>query len=121
MNFDHVRWIAEVPRPVIRVNAHDAGLVVAGGRITGDDNIYWRIAQFLMPLHAYAPSAMPGETIFGQTFVPVTDTTCWIYTYAWNPERPFTEAERALYRSGNGVSPRSTRTTYPCATRPTTT
>jgi hypothetical protein len=46
---------------------------------------------------------MPGESIFGQTFVPVGDTTCWIYTYAWNPERPLTEAERAMYRSGNGV------------------
>jgi hypothetical protein len=103
MNFDHVRWIADDPRPVIRVNPHDAGLVVAGGRIAADDNIYWRIAQFLMPVHAYAPSAMPGENMFGQTFVPVTDTTCWIYTYAWNPERPIKEAERALYKGGNGV------------------
>jgi hypothetical protein len=103
MNFDHVRWIADDPRPVIKVNAHDAGLTIAGGRIAADDNIYWRIAQFLMPVHAYAPSAMPGENMFGQSFVPVTDTTCWIYTYAWNPERPITEAERAMYRSGNGV------------------
>ena len=82
---------------------HAAGLTIAGGRIAADDNIYWRIAQFLMPVHAYAPSAMPGEPIFGQTFVPVTDTKCWIYTYAWNPERPLTEQERATYRSGNGV------------------
>jgi hypothetical protein len=67
------------------------------------DNLYWRIAQFLMPVHAYAPSALPGETMFGQTFVPVSDTTCWIYTFAWNPERPITEAERALYKGGNGV------------------
>jgi len=25
-----------------------------------------------MPVHAYAPSAMPGENIFGQSFIPVT-------------------------------------------------
>ena len=103
MNFDHVRWIADDPRPVIKVNPHDAGLTIAGGRIARDDNIYWRIAQFLMPVHAYAPSAMPGENMFGQSFVPVTDTACWIYTYAWNPERPLTEQERALYKGGNGV------------------
>ena len=30
-------------------------------------------------------------------------TIFWIYTYAWNPERPITEAERALYKGGNGV------------------
>jgi hypothetical protein len=56
-----------------------------------------------MPVHAYAPSAMPGENIFGQSFVPVSDTKCWIYTYAWNPERPLTEAEREAYDRGNGV------------------
>ena len=103
MNVDHMRWIAEDPRPVIKVNPHDAGLTIAGGRLAGSDNIYWRIAQFLMPVHAYAPSAMPGENIFGQSFVPVTDTSCWIYTYAWNPERPLTQGERESYARGNGV------------------
>jgi len=97
MSSDHMRWIAEDPRPVIKINPHDAGLTIAGGRLTGSDNIYWRIAQFLMPVHSYAPSAMPGENIFGQGFVPVTDTNCWIYTYAWNPERPITQAERDAY------------------------
>jgi phthalate 4,5-dioxygenase len=71
--------------------------------VAQDGNIYWRIAQFLMPVHAYAPSALPGENMFGQTFVPVTDTSCWIYTYAWNPGRPIADAERALYRGGKGV------------------
>jgi len=33
----------------------------------------------------------------------VTDTNCWIYTYAWNPERPLTQAERDGYDRGNGV------------------
>ena len=103
MNVDHMRWIAEDPRPVIKIQPHEAGLTVAGGRLTGSDNIYWRIAQFLMPFHSYAPSAMPGENIFGQSFVPVTDTNCWIYTYAWNPERPLTQAERDGYDKGNGV------------------
>ena len=88
---------------MIKISPHDAGLTIAGGRLTDSDNIYWRIAQFLMPVHAYAPSSMPGENIFGQTFVPVTDTNCWIYTYAWNPERPLTQAEREGYANGNGV------------------
>jgi phenylpropionate dioxygenase-like ring-hydroxylating dioxygenase large terminal subunit len=103
MSSDHVRWIAEDPRPVIKVNSHAAGLTIAGGRIARDDHIYWRIAQFLMPIHAYAPNALAGENIFGQSFVPVSDTCCWIYTYAWNPQRPITDAERQAYRKGNGV------------------
>jgi hypothetical protein len=46
---------------------------------------------------------MPGENIFGQSFIPVNDTSCWIFTYAWNPERPLTQAEREGYDRGNGV------------------
>ena len=88
---------------MIRISPHEAGLTIAGGRLTGSDDIYWRIAQFLMPVHAYAPSSMPGQNIFGQSFVPVTDTNCWIFTYAWNPERPLTQEERDGYANGNGV------------------
>src|SRR5580692_3272577 len=40
MSSDHMRWIAEDPRPVIKINPHDAGLAIAGGRLTGSDNIY---------------------------------------------------------------------------------
>ena len=29
-----------------------------------------------LPVHSYAPSSMPGENIFGQSFIPVTDTNC---------------------------------------------
>ena len=62
-----------------------AGLTVAGGRSRAP-TAHWRIAQFLMPVHAYAPSSTPGENIFGQSFVPVSDTNCWIYTTPgiWN-------------------------------------
>jgi phthalate 4,5-dioxygenase len=51
MNTDHMRWIAHDPRPVIKIVPHDAGLTIAGGRLADDDRIYWRIAQFLMPVH----------------------------------------------------------------------
>ena len=94
-----MRWIAGDHK----VSAHDAGLA-AGGRIARDDAIHWRIARFLMPVHAYAPSALPGETRFGQTFVPVNDTTCWIYTYAWSPERPITEADQLRAACGTRIT-----------------
>jgi phthalate 4,5-dioxygenase len=103
MKFEHVRWIADDPRPIYKVAVHDAGLVLAGARRADGDNLYWRIAQFLMPNHAYAPNAFDGDVYSGQTFVPVTDTTCWIYTYAWHPGRPLTADERGTYRRGNGV------------------
>ncbi|MFV0297188.1 MAG: Rieske 2Fe-2S domain-containing protein [Hyphomicrobiaceae bacterium] len=103
MTGDLTRWIAKDPRPVIKVLPHEAGLVVGGGRVTEGEDLYWRIAQFLMPFHSYTPSALPGQTIFGQTFVPFSDRNCWIYCYAWNPERPLTDEERESYANGGAI------------------
>jgi hypothetical protein len=56
-----------------------------------------------MPNHAYTPTAFPGETYFGQCWVPVDDVSCWIYTYCWQPERPFSNSDRAKFDSGFNV------------------
>ena len=56
-----------------------------------------------MPSHAYTPAAFPGEIYYGQTWVPVDDVNCWIYTYCWQPERPLSNSERAKYRGGFNV------------------
>ncbi len=100
---DRIRWVQNDPRPKFQVNGHDAGLVIGGARRTDGPDLYWRIAQFLMPNHAYTPTAFPGEIYYGQTWVPVDDTSCWIYTYSWQPERPFTNSERAKFDGGFNV------------------
>jgi len=97
---DRSRWVTDDPRPKFRIQSHDAGLVIAAGRKTDTTDLYWRIAQYLAPNHALVPVAFPGEVYHGQTWVPVDDTTCWIYTYSWVPDRPLTNAERAKYASG---------------------
>jgi phthalate 4,5-dioxygenase oxygenase subunit len=56
-----------------------------------------------MPNHGLAPNAFPGENYTGQCWVPIDDTSCWIYCYSWNPERPLTDAERARFSAGSGV------------------
>jgi hypothetical protein len=43
---------------------------------------------------------MPGETLYGYTWTPIDDSRCWIYTYAWHPDRPLGEAERERYARG---------------------
>ena len=91
------------PRPKFSILGHDAGLVIGGARKTDGTDLYWRIAQFLMPNHAFAPVAMPGEVYYGQCWVPVSDTNCWIYTYSWRPDRAFTNSERTQFAGGFGV------------------
>lgn len=98
-----LRWIRHDPLPIFRFIDHETGFVVGGARRTDGAQLYWRTAQYMLPAHATTPSTLPGETYFGYTFVPITDESCWVYTYAWNPERPIGDAERAKLRSGHGV------------------
>jgi len=98
-----LRWIRDDPMPRFQIVDHAVGFVVGGGRRADGEAIYWRTAQFMLPSHATTPSTLPGETYFGYSFVPIGDETCWIYTYAWNPERPLSEKELAQYRHGHGV------------------
>ena len=77
--------------------------MIGAARKTDGADLYWRIAQFLMPNHAYAPAAFPGEVYYGQCWVPVDDMTCWIYTYSWLPDRPLSNAERTKFDGGFSV------------------
>ena len=103
MGTDHVRWMRDDPRPKYEIVRHDAGMALGASRKADDGCLYWRIAQYLMPSHAYTPSATRGETYHGQTFVPVDDENCWVYVYSWNPERPLTAEERSAYANGGAV------------------
>lgn len=99
---DRIRWVKEDRMPKFAVLPHEAGLVIGASR-KADDDLYWRISQFLLPNHALAPNAFPGENYHGQTWVPIDDHHCWIYCYTWNPDRPLTDEERAKFRDGHTV------------------
>jgi phthalate 4,5-dioxygenase len=103
MSDAHVRWMRDDPRPAFHVVPHQAGLMLAASRVADDDQLYWRVSQFLMPCHGYTPSAAPGQTMHAQTWVPIDDESCWVYVYSWNPQRALTDDERASFRSGGAV------------------
>jgi phthalate 4,5-dioxygenase oxygenase subunit len=98
-----LRWIRNDPMPKFTVLAHDAGFVVGGVRAADDGQNYWRITQYTLPAHGTGPSTFPGETYFGFTLVPITDQSCWMYCYGWNPERPIEGEERARLHEGHGI------------------
>ncbi len=105
MNHDHVRWMRDDSRPRYHVAAHDAGLILAGTRRAEPGETYWRVAQFLLPAHAYTPSAAAGQSYHGQTFIPIDDHSCWVYVYTWNPAQPLTREDRASYDKGAVIYP----------------
>jgi phenylpropionate dioxygenase-like ring-hydroxylating dioxygenase large terminal subunit len=87
------RWMMDDPRPVFHIIEHEAGLLLAASRHADGEDLYWRVTQFLMPNHSLAPGSARGESFFGQTWVPIDDTSCWVYVYSWNPDRPLKEKE----------------------------
>jgi hypothetical protein len=99
---DHMRWIAEDPRPVIKINPHEAG--------SRSPAAAHRHRQHLLA-HRPVPDAgacLCAELDAGREYLRPEFSSghryrCWIYTYAWNPERPLTQAERDGYDRGNGV------------------
>jgi len=95
-----LRWLRNDPMPQFSIIEHEIGFVVGGSRRADGEDLYWRITQFMLPAHSVTPSAMPGETYFGYTWVPITDEACWIYVYAWHPERPLSDEERAKFEKG---------------------
>src|SRR5262245_22904430 len=97
---NRMRWLRNDPRPEFTVIEHDVGFAVGGSRKADDDQLYWRATQFMLPAHAVTPSAMPGETYYGYTWVPIDDESCWIYVYAWHPDRPLGQEERERYIKG---------------------
>jgi len=93
-------WLRDNPMPRFTVLEHEVGFVVGGARRADRNAAYGRITQFMLPAHSVAPSAMPGEIYYGYSWVRITDETGWIYVYAWNPERPIFDDERARFDRG---------------------
>ncbi|MEC9154267.1 MAG: Rieske 2Fe-2S domain-containing protein [Pseudomonadota bacterium] len=100
----HLEWMRRDGQPKFDLLDHDVGFVAGGARATDDEGeLYWRMTQFMLPSHGTGPATVPGETYYGFTLVPTTDTGCWMYCYAWNPERNLEDAELAKIKEGHGI------------------
>ena len=95
-----LRWLRDDPMPRFKILEHDVGFVIGGARHADGEQLYWRITQFMLPSHSVTPSAMAGEIYYGYSWVPINDESCWIYVYAWNPQRAISDAERARFDAG---------------------
>jgi len=95
-----LRWLRDDPMPRFTILEHEVGFAIGGARQADNGELYWRLTQFMLPSHSVAPSAMPGEFFQGYSWVPIDDESCWIYTYAWHPDRPLSAEERARFEKG---------------------
>lgn len=102
-NQSRLRWLIEDGAPKFTVLDHDAGLLLCAARTGDDDQTYWRMTQYLLPNHSLTPGNFPDDTSLMNTWVPHDDESCWIYCYAWHPDREISERERERYLKGGGL------------------
>ena len=75
---------------ILYPRAQEVGFVEGGARAT-DEARRWRPGASTSIQFAGSgtgPSALPGETYYGFTLVPISDESCWMYCYGGNPDRP---------------------------------
>lgn len=102
-NIASFRWMIEDSSPRFTIQEHAAGFVIGAARRADEEQTYWRMTQFLMPNHSYAPGNFPGFNQLANTWVPIDDESCWIFCYAWNPDRPISDRERERFAAGSGI------------------
>jgi len=95
-----IRWLRNDPTPRFKIIEHNVGFVIGGARHADPGDHYWRLTQYMLPTHSITPSAMPNETYYGYSWVPIDDHQCWVYVYAWHPNKPIPEDERKKYMKG---------------------
>ena len=103
VNQARLRWLIEDGAPNFTVLSHDAGLLLCAARTADDGGTYWRMTQYLLPNHSLTPGNFPEDTSLMNTWVPIDDESCWIFCYAWHPEKEITERQRQRFLSGNGL------------------
>jgi phenylpropionate dioxygenase-like ring-hydroxylating dioxygenase large terminal subunit len=99
-----IRWATD-RAPVITLHDTDYGYVY-GARRTFEDDFYWRVTHWLLPM--WSAIAGPPEPFWGQgrAWVPVDDHHVMTFGYNYKVDRAFSAAEIADFESGLQFPPR---------------
>jgi phthalate 4,5-dioxygenase len=88
--------------PVFEIESYEGGLLIAARRKVAGQ-YYWRVTPWIAPFHQLVPRRHDKSPIFGHSWVPIDDESCWAWSYGYHPDRDLTRAELADYRNGGGI------------------
>src|SRR5262245_57891543 len=91
--------------PTLVVDLTDYGYQYAGIRPLGQDELYIRTYQFIVPFHQIRPSVTESgqPAVAGHMWVPMDDQTTMVYNWEYSATAaPLTEEDRLERRLGNG-------------------
>jgi len=84
--------------PTFEIEEREFGFIIGARRPAENGNIYWRIAQWLLPNHTMVGSNV-GETLLWDAWVPLDDQHTWVYRIMYNPWRPISDEEKWQYNN----------------------
>jgi phenylpropionate dioxygenase-like ring-hydroxylating dioxygenase large terminal subunit len=85
-------------RPSFEIKETDFGFLIGAKRPAENGTAYWRIAQWLLPVHTMIGSN-EGETLLWDAWVPLDDENTWVYRIMYNPWRPISDQEKWQYNN----------------------
>jgi phthalate 4,5-dioxygenase oxygenase subunit len=105
-----IRWATD-GAPVITLHETEYGYVY-GARRTYDDQYYWRVTHWMLPM--WSAIAGPPEPFWGQgrAWVPVDDHHVTTFGYNYRVDRPYSDSEVAEFDSGRLFPPRMRKGTF---------
>ena len=71
--------------PRFSVKETDFGMVYGARRPAGDDQYYWRLTNWMLPVYTMPPQP---TSWFGHAWVPVDDEHISVLSFNWNPNEP---------------------------------
>jgi len=78
--------------PTFEIKDTEFGFMIGAKRRLVGDKAYWRITQWLLPVHTMIGFDR-GETLLWDAWVPMDDEHTWVYRVEYNPWRPITPEE----------------------------
>lgn len=92
--------------PEITLHETDYGYVY-GSRRNFEDQYYWRVTQWMLPMWSAIPGGLEEFVGNGRAWVPIDDHTTMAFGYMYRPDRPLAAPERAFIDTGAGFPPRT--------------
>ena len=71
--------------PRFSVKETDFGMIYGARRPAGDDEYYWRLTNWMLPVYTMPPQP---TSWFGHAWVPVDDEHISVVSFNWNPNEP---------------------------------
>jgi phthalate 4,5-dioxygenase oxygenase subunit len=71
--------------PRFAVKDTDFGMIYGARRLSADDQYYWRLTNWLLPVYTMPPQP---TTWFGHAWVPVDDEHMSCLSFNWDPNKP---------------------------------